>query len=92
MNWKDVAIIGAVGGAYRFARDMIKVQYSTLYKYPWIIDGAAFLAGYLLRKTSKLASTSLMTSAAISGVADGIGRIYMKVGQKINERPEVEEG
>jgi len=50
MNWKDIAIVGAVGGAYRFARDMIKVQYPTLYKYPWLIDAGAFLAGYLLRK------------------------------------------
>jgi len=81
MNWKDIAIVGAVGGAYRFARDMIKVQYPTLYKYPWIIDGVALLGGYLLRKTSKAASISLMTSAAISGVADGIGRVYMWLGK-----------
>jgi len=90
MNWKDIAIVGAVGGAYRFARDMIKVQYPTLYKYPWIIDAAAFLGGYLLRKASKTASLSLMTSAAISGVADGIGRAYMYLGKKLNEDTEEE--
>jgi len=91
MNWKDLAVIAAVGGAYRFARDMVKVQDETLYKYPWIIDGIAFVGGMMLRKVSKAASISLMTSAAISGVADGIGRAYMYISKKLKEDTEGEE-
>jgi len=65
MNWKDIAIVGAVGGAYRFARDMIKVQYPTLYKYPWLIDAGAFLAGYLLRKEEHTCTLEKLCQAQI---------------------------
>lgn len=82
---KEMIVLGVVAGLYTAARDYVKVQSETLYKYPYILDAVAIGSGYFLTKKIKTVGTALLIAGVGNTVKDLIYLGIRKMSQTGNE-------